>query len=160
MQVPLCMKFRFPIHDQMMAQCIIKMQDVLSAAAQSEPKRGGGWVVEGAWSGCQPASVAASWMMPNPPVAWEGRRWNHGIIGWQGPKKTPREWPKGSLKPQTRDNSRRVNGCLSSAFRANKLGGPGENQKPSTGQKFLAAHLALLPASAFQRSGGVPTLVH
>lgn len=42
MQVPLCMKFRFPIHDQMMAQCIIKMQDVLSAAAQSEPKRGGG----------------------------------------------------------------------------------------------------------------------
>lgn len=40
MQVPLCMKFRFPIHDQMMAQCIIKMQDVLSAAAQSESWRG------------------------------------------------------------------------------------------------------------------------
>lgn len=56
MQVSLCMKFRFPINDQMMAQCIIQMQDVLSAAAKSEPKRGGG---RGRGGGLEPASLPA-----------------------------------------------------------------------------------------------------
>lgn len=79
MQVPLCMKFRFPIHDQMMAQCIIKMQDVLSAAAQSEPKRGGG---RGRGGGLErlPACFSCCQLDDAQPVGGaEVESWNHWV---------------------------------------------------------------------------------
>lgn len=131
MQVALCMKFlRFPIHDQVTAQCIIQMQDVLSAAAQSEPKRGrrtcrGGGLEGASLLSCCQLDAQAAWSLGGP----QGGGGIMESLGGEIPKRHHVNGQRASLKHQTRDNSTPVNGRLSDPFRANKLGRPGENPK-------------------------------
>lgn len=164
MQVALCMKFlRFPIHDQVTAQCIIQMQDVLSAAAQSEPKRGrrtcrGGGLEGASLLSCCQLDAQAAWSLGGP----QGGGGIMESLGGEIPKRHHVNGQRASLKHQTRDNSTPVNGRLSDPFRANthfeRISWAVLGRIQSSSQ-VAVHHPAFVPASAFQ-SGGVPTLVH
>jgi len=88
----------------------------------AEPKRGGGRrVVE---AEARSLLDAGAWWQHGQVDRKLGCGGICGIIGWRHLKMTPREWPKGSLKHQTRDNSKHLSGCLFGHFQANELGLP------------------------------------